>query len=73
LPATKEDFGGTDRDTRHGVVKAVTAKQAGGVRADLNACPNLALRDGLLKQRNLKAGPTQRNSGGHATDASADH
>ena len=65
--------GGTDRDTRHGVAKPVAAKQAGSVRADLNARPNLALRDGLLKQRNLETGPAQRNGGGHASNAGADH
>jgi hypothetical protein len=31
------------------------------------------LRDGLLKQRNVETGPTQRNSGRHASDAGADH
>src|SRR4029077_4839531 len=55
------------------VAKPVAPKQTGSVRADLNARPDLALRDGLLKQRNLATGPTQRNSGGHASDAGADH
>jgi hypothetical protein len=73
LPATKDDRGGTDRDPRHSLAKPVAAKQTGSVRADLNARPDLALRDGLLKQRNLETGPTQRNSGGHASDAGADH
>ena len=31
------------------------------------------MRDGLLKQRNVETGPTQRNSGRHASDAGADH
>jgi len=35
--------------------------KTGSVGADLNARPNVALRDGLLKQRNLETGPTQRN------------
>ena len=73
LPAAKDDCGGTDRNTRHGVAKPVAAKQAGSVRANLNARPDLTLRDGLLKQRNLETDPTQRNSGGHASDAGADH
>src|SRR5271154_1277618 len=73
LPTTKHDRGGTDRDTRHGVAKPVAAKQAGRVRADLNARPNLALRDSLLKQRNLEIGPAQCNGGGNASDAGADH
>jgi hypothetical protein len=73
LPATKDDRRGADRDTRHSVAKPVAAKQAGSVGADLNARPNLALRDGLLKQRNVETGSTQRNSGGHASDAGADH
>jgi hypothetical protein len=34
---------------------------------------HLALRVGLLKQRNVETGPTQRNSGGRASDAGADH
>src|ERR1700722_4998492 len=73
LPATKDDRGGTDRDPHHSVAKPVVAKQTGSVRADLNARPDLALRDGLLKHRNLETGPTQRNSGGHTSDAGADH
>jgi hypothetical protein len=72
LPATKDDRGGTDRDTRHGVAEPEAAKQAGSVRADLNARPNLTLRDGLLKQRNLDTDPPQRNGGSHASDAGAD-
>ena len=73
MPATKDDRGGTDRDPRHSVAKPVAAKQTGSVRADLNARPDLALGDGLLKQRNLETGPAQRNGGGHASDAGADH
>jgi hypothetical protein len=73
LPATKDDRRGPDRNTRHSVAKPVAAKQAGSVGANLNARPNLALRDGLLKQRNVETGSTQRNSGGHASDAGADN
>jgi hypothetical protein len=73
LPTTKRDRVGTDRDTRHGVAKPVAAKQAGRVRADLNARPNFALRASLLKQRNRETGPAQCNGGGHASDAGADH
>src|ERR1700685_1669680 len=63
LPATKEDCGGADRDTRNGVTEPVTAKQAGSVRADLNARPDLTLSDCLLKQGNLEAGAAQRDRG----------
>jgi hypothetical protein len=73
LPATKDDRRGADGDTRHSIAEPVAAKQAGGVGADLNASPNLALRDGLLKQRRVETGPTQRDSGGHASNAGADH
>ncbi len=73
LPATKDDRRGADRDTRHSLAKPVAAKQAGSVGADLDARANLALRDGLLKQRNIETGPPQRNSGGHASDAGTDH
>src|ERR1700721_3936202 len=54
LPATKDDRGGTDRHTRHGAAKPVAPKQAGSVRADLNARANLTLLEGLFEQRNLK-------------------
>jgi hypothetical protein len=73
LPATKDYRGWADRGTRHVVAKPIAAKQAGSVGADLNARANLALRDGLLKQRNLETGPAQCNGGGHASDAGADH
>jgi len=73
LPATKDDRRGADRDTRHSFAKPVAAKQAGSVGADLNARTNLALRYGLLKQRNVETGSTQRNSGGRASDAGTDH
>src|SRR6202007_1348911 len=73
LPATKDNRRGADRNTRHSVAKPVAAKQAGSVGADLNARTNLALRDGLFKQRDVETCPTQRNGGGHASDAGADH
>jgi hypothetical protein len=73
LPTTKNDRGGTDRDARHSAAKPVTAKQARSVGADLNARPDLTLLEGLLEQRNLKVGPTQRNGARQSSDASADH
>ena len=59
----------TDRDPRHSVAKPVAAKQAGSVRADLNAATTS--RDGLLKQRADQ--PDAAQCGGHASDAGVDH
>jgi hypothetical protein len=73
LPATKDDRGGADSGSRHGVAKPIAAKQARGVGADLNARADLTLRHGLLKQGNVEASPTQRYGGRRAPDAGADH
>jgi hypothetical protein len=73
LPATKDDLGGADGGSRHGVAEPVATKQPGGVGADLNARADLALCQGLLKQGNVEAGSTQRYGGRRAPDAGADH
>ena len=73
LPAAKDDRGWADGGSRHGLAKPVAGKQASGIGADLNARADLALRHGLLKQRDVEASPTQRDGGRRAANAGADH
>jgi hypothetical protein len=73
LPATKDDRGGANGGSRHGIAKPVAAKQPGGVGADLDARANLALRHCLLEQGHVEASSTQSDGSRRAADAGADH
>src|SRR6266702_2311493 len=73
LPAAKDDRRGANGGPRHRIAEPITAQQPGDVGADLNARTDLALRQRLLEQGHVEAGPTQCDGSRRAADTGADH